>query len=63
MAVRGRFSELQYPKRPVLNSELRWREGNESVFLADWTSIHLDIIAQDRRAETIGRLALSIFKY
>ena len=23
-------------------------EGNESVLLADWTSLHLDILARDR---------------
>ena len=33
-------------------------EGNESVLLADWTSIHLDIIAQDRG---LKRLAASLY--
>jgi FdhE protein len=33
-------------------------EGHESVFLADWTSIHLDILAQDRG---LKRLAASLY--
>jgi len=33
-------------------------EGSEAVFLADWTSIHLDIIARDRG---LKRLAASIY--
>jgi FdhE protein len=33
-------------------------EGSESVFLADWTSIHLDVIARDRG---LKRLAASIY--
>jgi FdhE protein len=33
-------------------------EGHESVLLADWTSIHLDIIAQDRG---LKRLATSLY--
>ena len=33
-------------------------EGQESVLLADWTSIHLDIIAQDRG---LKRLATSLY--
>ena len=33
-------------------------EGNEAVFLADWTSIHLDIIARDRGFK---RLAASLY--
>jgi FdhE protein len=33
-------------------------EGSESVFLADWTSIHLDILARDRG---LKRLAASIY--
>ena len=34
-------------------------EGNESVLLADWTSIHLDVIAQDRG---LKRLARSLYE-
>ena len=34
-------------------------EGNEEVLLADWTSIHLDIVAQDRR---LKRLAASLYE-
>jgi FdhE protein len=34
-------------------------EGDENVFLADWTSIHLDIIAQDRG---LKRLATSLYQ-
>ena len=33
-------------------------EGSESVFLADWTSIHLDVIARDRG---LKRLAASMY--
>jgi FdhE protein len=33
-------------------------EGHESVLLADWTSIHLDIIAQD---QGLKRLATSLY--
>ncbi len=33
-------------------------EGSEAVFLADWTSIHLDVIAQDRG---LKRLAASMY--
>jgi FdhE protein len=29
-------------------------EGDENVLLADWTSIHLDIIAQDRGLKRLG---------
>jgi FdhE protein len=32
-------------------------EGNESLFLADWSSLHLDIIARDRG---LKRLANSL---
>jgi FdhE protein len=35
-------------------------EGHESVLLADWTSIHLDIIAQDRG---LKRLATSLYQF
>ena len=34
-------------------------EGSENVLLADWTSIHLDIIAQDRG---LKRLAASLYE-
>jgi FdhE protein len=34
-------------------------EGNESLFLADWTSLHLDIIACDRG---LKRLAASLYE-
>jgi|tagenome__1003787_1003787.scaffolds.fasta_scaffold20813403_2 FdhE protein len=34
-------------------------EGQESVLLADWTSIHLDMIAQDRG---LKRLATSLYR-
>jgi FdhE protein len=34
-------------------------EGNESLLLADWTSIHLDLVAQDRG---LKRLAASLFE-
>jgi FdhE protein len=34
-------------------------EGNESVLLADWTSIHLDVISQDRG---LKRLAASLYE-
>jgi FdhE protein len=34
-------------------------EGSESVLLADWTSIHLDIVATDRG---LKRLAGSIYR-
>jgi FdhE protein len=34
-------------------------EGHESVFLADWTSIHIDIIAQNRG---LKRLAQSLYE-
>jgi FdhE protein len=33
-------------------------EGSEAVFLADWTSVHLDLIARDRG---LKRLAASIY--
>jgi FdhE protein len=33
-------------------------EGSEALFLADWTSIHLDIIARDRG---LKRLAASLY--
>jgi FdhE protein len=33
-------------------------EGSEGVFLADWTSIHLDLIARDRGWK---RLAASMY--
>jgi FdhE protein len=33
-------------------------EGSEAVFLADWTSIHLDVIARDRG---LKRLAASLY--
>jgi len=33
--------------------------GNESVLLADWTSIHLDLVAQDRG---LRRLAASLYE-
>jgi FdhE protein len=35
-------------------------EGSESVLLADWTSIHLDIIAHDRG---LRRLAASLYEF
>jgi len=34
-------------------------EGNEEVMLADWTSIHLDVIARDRG---LNRLAASLYE-
>ncbi len=34
-------------------------EGNEEVMLADWTSIHLDVVARDRG---LRRLAASLFQ-
>jgi FdhE protein len=34
-------------------------EGNESFFLADWTSLHLDIMARDRG---LKRLANSLYE-
>jgi FdhE protein len=34
-------------------------EGSESLFLADWTSLHLDVIASDRGLE---RLASSLYE-
>jgi FdhE protein len=34
-------------------------EGSESVLLADWTSIHLDVIARDRG---LKRLAKSLYE-
>jgi len=34
-------------------------EGNESVLLADWTSLHLDVVARDRG---LKRLAASLFE-
>ena len=34
-------------------------EGNESLLLADWTSIHLDLMAQERG---LKRLAASLYK-
>ncbi len=34
-------------------------EGSESLFLADWTSLHLDIIARDR---SLKRLAASLYE-
>jgi FdhE protein len=34
-------------------------EGSESLFLADWTSLHLDIIARDRG---LKRLAASLYE-
>jgi FdhE protein len=34
-------------------------EGNEGVLLADWTSLHLDIVARDRG---LKRLAGSLFE-
>ena len=34
-------------------------EGNESLLLADWTSIHLDLVAQDRGLKP---LAASLYK-
>ena len=34
-------------------------EGSESLFLADWTSLHLDIIARDRG---LKRLASSLYE-
>jgi FdhE protein len=34
-------------------------EGNETLFLADWTSLHLDIIARDRG---LKRLASSLYE-
>ena len=34
-------------------------EGNEALFLADWTSLHLDIIARDRG---LKRLASSLYE-
>jgi FdhE protein len=34
-------------------------EGNEPLFLADWTSLHLDIIARDRG---LKRLAASLYE-
>jgi len=33
-------------------------EGSESVLLADWTSLHLDMIARDRG---LKRLAASLY--
>jgi FdhE protein len=35
-------------------------EGSESVLLADWTSIHLDIVARDRG---LKRLAASLYQF
>ena len=35
-------------------------EGNEAVLLADWTSLHLDVIAQDRG---LKRLATSLYQF
>ena len=35
-------------------------EGHENLLLADWTSIHLDIIAQDRGLQ---RLAASLYGF
>lgn len=34
-------------------------EGNESLLLADWTSIHLDLVARDRG---LNRLAASLYE-
>jgi FdhE protein len=34
-------------------------EGNEGVLLADWTSLHLDVIARDRG---LKRLAASLYE-
>jgi FdhE protein len=34
-------------------------EGNETLFLADWTSLHLDVIARDRG---LKRLASSLYE-
>ena len=34
-------------------------EGNETLFLADWTSLHLDIIARDRG---LKRLASALYE-
>jgi FdhE protein len=36
------------------------QEGNEGIFLADWTSIHLDVIACDRGLE---RIAGSLYQF
>ena len=33
--------------------------GNESMLLADWTSLHLDIIARD---QGLNRLAVSLYE-
>lgn len=33
-------------------------QGNEALLLADWTSLHLDVLAQDRG---LKRLAASLF--
>jgi len=33
--------------------------GSESVLLADWTSLHLDVIARDRG---LNRLAVSLYE-
>jgi hypothetical protein len=35
------------------------REGNEVVLLADWTSLHLDLLARDRG---LKRLAASLYE-
>jgi FdhE protein len=30
-------------------------EGSEDLFLADWTSLHLDLLALDRGLKRLGR--------
>lgn len=35
-------------------------EGNEGLLLADWTSLHLDILARDRG---LKRLAASLYEF
>jgi FdhE protein len=35
-------------------------EGNESVLLADWTSLHLDVLARDRGLQ---RKAASLYQF
>ena len=33
-------------------------EGNEALYLADWTSLHLDIIARDRGLKRLANFAV-----
>lgn len=44
---------------PFMDSTKGEGEGSEGVLLADWTSLHLDVIARDRG---LKRLAASLYE-